>query len=727
MSNLSNIWSMLQGHDPNRINLRKAARACILAPATFFLLQHLLAHPTAAAFGFLSCFCHLVFANFGGPRMPRACAYAASVALTTLVVAAGSSLADTTAWAALGMFALMFAAIFSTSLGGYAPAFVSPLALAFACSIFIPLEAIGMNDRLMTWSFGGIVALCGGVFLWPRDARATLQGTLADIIAVLSRTIGSWADGQDGSADFSELESKLFKLRANIEVSPLRPTATAARDVGLLHLVESLIAAAAATKKILSHGIREVDRDLAMQMIAGLPRAEAVLRGDVEPDVMRDEIALLNKTLQDSRDRMRTRLKRLGKGQVDEALDGLQIFFPVLVLGRLTLWIEIDAAQARGLDLDAAEAQASSSRGPVGFTRMRAIFRTHFDFDGIVFRNALRAATGFALGVLVAKTVPTGHGFWVVLGVASILRTSAASTTVTALQAIVGTLLGFVAAAVVVLSFDDSPVRLIWLVPPLVFLAAYSPGALGLTVGQMAFTILVVVVFSIVKPAGLEIDIARVETISLGAACAAIVGFLMWPRGARAELARCVAEVFDAASEALQVALAGDKDAIRAAAGSLQAARQRARAAFVTALGERGEKLNAPDWASLSRPPSMTLAFLQGLLPSYPSFSFKAGQLAANAVREQCTTASGRLTFVSHALQGSEKGHALPDRRDTTQELRACLEACFGPHRSALPDVLALISWSYWLMQLDDAIDEAAGAVDSLSGAAAPRAWLRWD
>lgn len=727
LSSLSNIWSVLEGRDPNRINLRKAARACILAPATFFFLDYALAQPLVAAFGFLSCFCHLVFANFGGPTTPRAIAYAASIALTSLVVVTGSLLSDTTGWAALGMFVLMFAAVFSTALGGYAPAFVSPLALAYACSIFIPLEAIGLGERVSAWAFGGVVALFGGVFLWPRDARAKLQDTLGDIISALGRAVASWANGQDGAKDLAEVESKLHALRANMEMSPLRPTAMGARDVGLLHMMESLIAATAAAKEVLAHDVRDMDRELAGQVIEGLARADAVLRGTADVGVMCDEIALLDTALKQGREHVQARLEALDEDQIDAAIESLHVSFPVLALAHMTLWIESDAAQARGLNLDAVDAEAQSSSAPLGLARARAIVRTHFDTGGVVFRNAARAATGLALGVLVAKTVPTGHGFWVVLGVATVLRTSAASTTATAVQAISGTLLGFAAAAAVVLSLDDNPDRLTWLVPPLVFLAAYSGGALGLAIGQMAFTTMVVVVFSVVKPAGLDVDIARVETILLGAVCASVVGFLMWPRGARAELARSVAEVFEAAAAALEAALSDDGQRRREAGGQLQAARQRARAAFVTALNERGEKLNAPDWALLSRPPAMLLALLQGLLPSFPAMSFKAGRIAAEAVRDQGRTVMDRLTFVSGALRGAQAKDAMPVRRDAAPELKACLKACFKTKRSALPDTLALIAWSDWLSQLDDSIDEAADAIGSVSGAAAPRAWLRWD
>ncbi len=731
MSVLSEKWPFVSIHDPDRINLRKAIRAFILAPATFFLLQHILDQPLAAALGFLSCFSHLVFGDFGGPRGQRACAYAASIVLTALLVLVGSLLAGTVGWAIVGMFILMFTAVFSTAFGGYAPAFVAPLALAYACAVFIPIEAIGLSDRLMAWTFGGLVALIGGVFLWPRDARAKLRNSLADCIATLAEALTAWVAGQDSSEHLNRLMAELGDLRSNVALTPFRPAAMGTRDVALVHMMESLVAASATAKQVVANNARDSDRALAAQLIEGIRRAEDVLRGKADPGVMRDETRALDRLLVQYRKQTRARIGALDESQVDQAIDSLHTSFPVLAFAHMALWIEVDAMQIQGRNADVVDADPQFSSASLGFARVRAVVGTHFDTGGVIFRNALRSATAFALGVLVAKIVPTGHGFWVVLGVAAVLRTSAASTTVTAVQALSGNLIGFLAAAAVVLSLGDSPARLEWLIPPLVFFAAYSGGIWGISVGQMAFTVMVVVLFSVVKPAGLEVDIARVETVALGAVCAAVVGFLMWPRGARAQLGRTMAEVYQAAADALDAALTGDERKRRAAGGALQAARHRGRAAFITALSERGEKLDVPEWASLQRPPAMALSLLQDLLPEFPKSKLAPFETAANAVRAQGKAATRRLDLIAETLtsaQGAKPERpALPARKTVEQELRTCLAACFGKDRSALTPTLDLIAWSDWLSQLDDSIDEAADSIASVSGAASPRAWLRWD
>ena len=68
---------------------------------------------------------------------------------------------------------------------------------------------------------------------------------------------------------------------------------------------------------------------------------------------------------------------------------------------------------------------------------------SHFSFRSVWFRNALRGAIGLALAVVVIEVTNVPHGFWVVLGTMSVLRSNALGTGATALRAVGGTALGF--------------------------------------------------------------------------------------------------------------------------------------------------------------------------------------------------------------------------------------------------------------------------------------------
>ena len=151
-------------------------------------------------------------------------------------------------------------------------------------------------------------------------------------------------------------------------------------------------------------------------------------------------------------------------------------------------------------------------------------------------RNALRSALGLGLAVLVVHITGVEKGFWVLLGVISILRFDAVGTR------------RFAAAGGGRHHRRcrrrerpwSSPARrqqpwVLWvLLPGVVFLAAWSAVAISYPVGQAAF--------SGPRPhrhrhprlaaRSRHSDSSGSRTSLLGAAVALVVGLLMWPRGA---------------------------------------------------------------------------------------------------------------------------------------------------------------------------------------------------
>ena len=111
------------------------------------------------------------------------------------------------------------------------------------------------------------------------------------------------------------------------------------------------------------------------------------------------------------------------------------------------------------------------------------------------------------------------HGFWVVLGTLSVLRTNAASTGSTALRALAGTVVGFVVGAALLLAIGTGPTALWIALPVAVLVAAYAPGTAPFAVGQAAFTVTVAGAVQPARPGRLE-----------GRRCS---GSRTWPSAAR--------------------------------------------------------------------------------------------------------------------------------------------------------------------------------------------------
>jgi uncharacterized membrane protein YccC len=160
------------------------------------------------------------------------------------------------------------------------------------------------------------------------------------------------------------------------------------------------------------------------------------------------------------------------------------------------------------------------------------------------FLNSLRGAVALAVAVGVADLTSVQHGFWVVLGTLSVLRTNAASTGATAIRAIGGTAVGFVIGGALLLAIGSTS-SVLWIVlPAAVFVAAYTPGTTPFAVGQAAFTVTIAVLFNLLVPVGWSVGVVRIEDVAIGCAVSVVVGGLFWPRGLSSVVGDDLADTF---------------------------------------------------------------------------------------------------------------------------------------------------------------------------------------
>ena len=168
----------------------------------------------------------------------------------------------------------------------------------------------------------------------------------------------------------------------------------------------------------------------------------------------------------------------------------------------------------------------------------------HASFRSVWFLNSLRGSLALAAAVLVADLSGVQHGFWVVLGTLSVLRTNASSTESTALRALGGTVAGFVLGALLLLGIGTSAPALWTALPIALAVAAYAPGTLPFAFGQAAFTVVVVVLFNLLVPAGWRVGLLRIEDVAIGCLVSLVVGVLFWPRGAGSVVGDDLADAF---------------------------------------------------------------------------------------------------------------------------------------------------------------------------------------
>ena len=187
--------------------------------------------------------------------------------------------------------------------------------------------------------------------------------------------------------------------------------------------------------------------------------------------------------------------------------------------------------------------------GPLG--RLRSEVRTAEDFGvthsgvrSVWFRNSIRGAAGLAIAVFIAQTTGLQHSFWVVLGTLSVLRSNALGTGWTVLTALAGTAVGIVVGAAILIPVHGDTTVLWMVLPVAVLIAAYAPRVISFAAGQAAFTVVVLILFNIIQPAGWKVGIVRIEDVAVGFAISLGVGLVFWPRGAAALVRENLAESY---------------------------------------------------------------------------------------------------------------------------------------------------------------------------------------
>jgi hypothetical protein len=280
--------------------------------------------------------------------------------------------------------------------------------------------------------------------------------------------------------------------------------------------------------------------DDAQAVSVAMRACAARLRSDPAPLTARPLLDLrvrnLDELSQWLADHRADRPVRTLREQVDDAFP---LRITTLVAARITdLTITVDPRPGDAL-----------SEQPVEGVPRRERLRAQIAWESPWLRNALRTAVALALSVALAKSVTLEHPFWIVLGTLSALRFDALGTGRTAWQAVLGTTAGVLfSAGVVFVVGGDSIVW--WILLPLsLFAAAYTPSAISFAVGQASFSFVVIVLFSVMTPPGMDLPAARWIDVTLGLAVSLLVSLLMWPRGVVETLFRRLEEAMVAATD----------------------------------------------------------------------------------------------------------------------------------------------------------------------------------
>ncbi len=536
---------------------RRAMRAAIGATVAFYLGWIVIDDAVLAVFATLSVIGLLVLADFGGDLRRQARTYVLATALAAALVALGTVVSEHTFAAAGLLFVVALCVSLSTAVGRNVALGANGVLLFFlvACAVPAPLGAVG--SRVSGVVLGGGISLLAALTIWPQRPRDRLRPALADAIDTLAGRIGRLGEGREDAADsFAEpVRDALATAGPDRLAVGERPTLASERDHAQLRVGYGLSRAQLMLERLSKRpapppAVAGAERVLARELRQVLDATAAALRGDGPAPAVEEALDAGRA----HRERTDAALVReLTFGEADDSLAvGADRSVNVGELATSVGGVVTDARVVVGADRFPVRVGSMSEglgrRVEAVLDRLVMIVSSTLSTRSVVLQNSLRLALGLSLARLAGGLLGIENGFWVLFATLGVMRTSAVRTGATALQAVLGTLIGFAVGLPLLLAIGTRGDLYLYVLP-IVTVGGLLAGSINVVWGQAGFTVLVSVLFNLVEPIGWEIGVIRVQTVVLGAAAGVVLGLAAWPRGAGGQLAQSLADAIGACGD----------------------------------------------------------------------------------------------------------------------------------------------------------------------------------
>jgi Fusaric acid resistance protein-like len=546
----------------------RALRAVLVIPALFALCYEGFGNLQMALFAAFGGFANLVVASFGGSRRDKAIAHFGLALTGSAGLIIGTAINGIDWLAVLVTIPVTFGIFFAGVAGPNAASGVIAALFPYVLSVATPGTVSMIPDRLAGWWLASAVATVAVLVLSPPSPGDRLRTAAAGSARALAAALDAATSGRATPADHQACQAAKQELLSAFASTPFRPTGLATADQAMASVVQylewctALVADATEGHSNLDRAAQP-DRDLlaesavVLRQVAGLladrdgsaplpdvdelerrRRASAAYHQSAPPDAEEAAGEVRGAIGGDSTQTVAGHafhaqvISLAVRNVVADSLIATRRADPETIAARRRGWY---GAQPEGTG---AERRAAAVSGAVG------VLIRHASIRSVWFRNSLRASVALAAAVLVADVSSVQHGFWVVLGTLSVLRTNAATTESTALRALGGTVIGFVVGALLLLGIGTSTPALWAALPIAIAVAAYAQGTLPFTFGQAAFTVVIVVLFNLLVPVGWKVGLLRIQDVAIGCLVSLVIGVLFWPRGAASVVGDDLADAF---------------------------------------------------------------------------------------------------------------------------------------------------------------------------------------
>ncbi|MCH0565889.1 FUSC family protein [Streptomyces sp. MUM 2J] len=524
---------------------RRAIRVTLAAVTVFYVALYGLHQPVTATYGLFGAVAMAGLSRIPGTGRQRAAVIARLLPVGWLLVTAGTLLAVRTWTATAGIlvigFLIAYSAVTGPRLAGAAPG----LQLLYILPCFPPYAPQTLDERLGGMTSGVLLLVLAERLLLPdppytsyQDLSADAATTAARCATELARPPWTLSPGADAAA-----RAAGEALRPSNVPESERPAGPGPRERALAHTGMAARVLLARLLEVPGPGPRGPHpQTLALlhEVVASARRTTAALRSGRPAGPGRLEEALA-----------------VYRRQRTVAMDGETPDIVDSVMNRQAMLIEtahagVTLAAAADLVLGRRPGPAQLRDGSFWYAGRGAArlwghrLRAHLSPHSVYFQNAVRISLALAAARTVAGVGSLPHGFWAMLAVLTLTRTTAAQTGSIVARALVGTLLGALTAAVMlVLVSGDTAAYAVTL--PVIMLAAFWVGPThGVGWAQGLFTLVVSLVFAQLAPSTWRLAEVRFLDVLVGSSIGLVFGMLAWPRGAQKELRRDVAALLRA-------------------------------------------------------------------------------------------------------------------------------------------------------------------------------------
>jgi uncharacterized membrane protein YccC len=583
------VTAWVRKHDANLVALRRAARTAIIMPGLFALSIEVIGDVQVATFAAFGSIALLMLVDFSGPMHGRLQAQAAISVTGAIFVCLGTLTSQTLWLSVVAMGVVAFIVIFAGVVSSVLASSTTSLILVFILSTAVPASPSVIPDRLAGWSMAAVVAFVAVWLLWPAKVPNNLRNAAANACRALAARLRADASFWLGETSYSTeqyaevvavADAAVDGLHRNFLAAPWRPTGLSISSRAVVRLVDELLWMGAQldgitppkiTSPVIRHtcqthsssaAVLQAGADLLDQPSSSSSDLDVALRTlDTALGALESEISLqvpigaehgeaqsaTNDAGAESSDH---RIEEFVKS-LDPSFRAQEIGFAAHSIGTN---IDLAVAADRRSWLDAISGvQPGHSSSRLSSARERAA--AHLDRHSVWLHNSVRGAVGLAVAVFVSEKTGLQHSFWVILGALSVLRSNALNTGQNALRAIVGTVIGFVAGAGLLVLVGTNTSLLWFLLPLALLVAGFAPTAISFAAGQAGFTLSLVILFNLLQPAGWRVGLYRVEDIAIGSAVSVGVGLLFWPRGAAAALSSTLRQAYVLSATYLEAAV----------------------------------------------------------------------------------------------------------------------------------------------------------------------------